>query len=120
MLNLAGQPGTGKTTRVARFVIEQIEQERSDRRPLIALAAPTGKAAVRLQEAVHEEADRLDVSAQTRAKKALPGGVKNRTFFSQPPGKGRRRPRKEPFLIGAVRESGTASCMKQSRHQSPL
>jgi exodeoxyribonuclease V alpha subunit len=55
---IAGGPGTGKTTRVARMVAELIEQAaaRGERAPLIALAAPTGKAAARLQEVVHEEA----------------------------------------------------------------
>ena len=50
---IAGGPGTGKTTRVARLVAELIE-ETVDRSPLIALAAPTGKAAARLQEVVYE------------------------------------------------------------------
>jgi exodeoxyribonuclease V alpha subunit len=35
---IAGGPGTGKTTRVARLVTELIEQAPSGRRPLIALA----------------------------------------------------------------------------------
>jgi exodeoxyribonuclease V alpha subunit len=54
---IAGGPGTGKTTRVARIVAELIEDEDSHplRPPLIALAAPTGKAAARLQEAVYEQ-----------------------------------------------------------------
>jgi exodeoxyribonuclease V alpha subunit len=52
---IAGGPGTGKTTRVAHIVSE-LTGEGS---PLIALAAPTGKAAVRLQEAVHEQSARL-------------------------------------------------------------
>ena len=51
---IAGGPGTGKTTRVARTVADLIEQA-VDRPPLIALAAPTGKAAARLQEAVYEQ-----------------------------------------------------------------
>ncbi len=51
---IAGGPGTGKTTRVARLVAELIERA-ADRPPLIALAAPTGKAAARLQEAVYEQ-----------------------------------------------------------------
>jgi exodeoxyribonuclease V alpha subunit len=51
---IAGGPGTGKTSRVARMVSELIEQA-ADRPPLIALAAPTGKAAARLQEAVYEQ-----------------------------------------------------------------
>ena len=58
---IAGGPGTGKTTRVARTVARLVEQGLAPgaprgRMPLIALAAPTGKAAARLQEAVHQEA----------------------------------------------------------------
>jgi exodeoxyribonuclease V alpha subunit len=54
---IAGGPGTGKTTRVARMVAELIERAAAEgsRPPLIALAAPTGKAAARLEEAVNEE-----------------------------------------------------------------
>jgi exodeoxyribonuclease V alpha subunit len=65
---IAGGPGTGKTTRVARIVGELIEQAAAceTRPPLIALAAPTGKAAARLQEAVHEETARLPVGASAR------------------------------------------------------
>lgn len=51
---IAGGPGTGKTTRVARIVAELLEG--AARPPLIALAAPTGKAAARLGEVVEEEA----------------------------------------------------------------
>jgi exodeoxyribonuclease V alpha subunit len=61
---IAGGPGTGKTTTIARIVALLAEGARP---PLVALAAPTGKAAARLQEAVHEEAARLDVSAETRS-----------------------------------------------------
>lgn len=58
---IAGGPGTGKTTTVARMVTEMISGAVADgsRPPLIALAAPTGKAAARLQEAVHQEAAAL-------------------------------------------------------------
>ena len=65
---VAGGPGTGKTTTVARIVAliaEQAAATRS-RQPLVALAAPTGKAAARLQEAVHEETARLPVDAEIR------------------------------------------------------
>jgi len=66
---VAGGPGTGKTTTVARIVALLAEQAgaRGSRPPLIALAAPTGKAAARLQEAVHEETARLSISEETRA-----------------------------------------------------
>jgi exodeoxyribonuclease V alpha subunit len=53
---LTGGPGTGKTTTVAgvlALVAEQHEHEHGDR-PRIALAAPTGKAAARLQSAVQD------------------------------------------------------------------
>ncbi len=65
---VAGGPGTGKTTTVGRIVALICEQAAAagGAFPLIALAAPTGKAAARLQEAVHAEAARLDVSAEIR------------------------------------------------------
>ena len=62
---VAGGPGTGKTTTVAR-IVALLEEQAGDTPPLIALAAPTGKAAARLQEAVHEEAARLDVDPEIR------------------------------------------------------
>jgi exodeoxyribonuclease V alpha subunit len=61
---VAGGPGTGKTTTVARIVALLAEQ--SDAPPLVALAAPTGKAAARLEEAVHAEAAKLDVTSSVR------------------------------------------------------
>ena len=65
---VAGGPGTGKTTTVARIVALLGEQALAagDPLPLVALAAPTGKAAARLQAAVAEEAERLDVPAEIR------------------------------------------------------
>jgi exodeoxyribonuclease V alpha subunit len=66
---VAGGPGTGKTTTVARIVALIYEQAaRSGAFPLIALAAPTGKAAARLQEAVRDEAGRLAVDDEVRAR----------------------------------------------------
>ena len=53
---VAGGPGTGKTTTVARIVALLAEQ--AGEMPLVALAAPTGKAATRLRQAVHDEAER--------------------------------------------------------------
>ena len=65
---IAGGPGTGKTTTVARLlalVVAQAEAAMS-RRPLIALAAPTGKAAARMAEAVHDEARKMDIDSSVR------------------------------------------------------
>ena len=62
---VAGGPGTGKTTTVARIVALLIEQSAASP-PLVALAAPTGKAADRLEKAVHDEARHLDIDAAAR------------------------------------------------------
>ena len=60
---IAGGPGTGKTTTVARVLALLAEQAayQAQPPPAVALAAPTGKAAARMAEAVHNEAHRIDV-----------------------------------------------------------
>lgn len=65
---LTGGPGTGKTTTVARLLALVAEQAESSglARPRIALAAPTGKAAARLQEAVQHEVAKLDAADRAR------------------------------------------------------
>ncbi|MCB0010121.1 MAG: AAA family ATPase, partial [Anaerolineales bacterium] len=64
---IAGGPGTGKTTTVARIAaLLMADAERGGRVPLIGLAAPTGKAAQRLQESVRGEAAGLAVSDSVR------------------------------------------------------
>jgi exodeoxyribonuclease V alpha subunit len=67
---VAGGPGTGKTTTVARVLALLDEQASAAGRrpPLVALAAPTGKAAARLEEAVRAGAGTM----------AVEDGVKNR------------------------------------------
>lgn len=60
---IAGGPGTGKTTTVARVLALLLDQPGAEQRPgrrlRIALAAPTGKAAARLEEAVRDATSRL-------------------------------------------------------------
>lgn len=65
---VAGGPGTGKTTTVARIVALLAEQAAASgtARSLVALAAPTGKAAARLEESVHGEARDLPVDEAIR------------------------------------------------------
>jgi len=88
---VAGGPGTGKTTTVARIVALLCEQS-PERPPLIALAAPTGKASARLQEAVHEEAARLDVSDTVRAQlRALSATTIHRLLGYRPGSRSRFR-----------------------------
>jgi exodeoxyribonuclease V alpha subunit len=88
---VAGGPGTGKTTTVARIVALLCEQSPA-RPPLIALAAPTGKASARLQEAVHEEAGRLDISDAVRAQlRALSATTIHRLLGYRPGSRSRFR-----------------------------
>ncbi len=61
---IAGGPGTGKTTAVARMLAVLSDQPGPP--PRIALAAPTGKAATRLQQAVRDEIATLAVADRDR------------------------------------------------------
>jgi exodeoxyribonuclease V alpha subunit len=61
---LAGGPGTGKTTTVARLLALLRDQPGPQLR--IALAAPTGKAAARLEEAVRAATAELSLDDQQR------------------------------------------------------
>ncbi len=67
---VGGGPGTGKTTTVTRILVLLDEQAEAAGAPppLVALVAPTGKAAARLEEAVHEEATTLALSERERAR----------------------------------------------------
>jgi exodeoxyribonuclease V alpha subunit len=62
---ISGGPGTGKTTTVVRILALLLEQARGPLR--IALAAPTGKAAARMQEAIRVNREELPVAALIRA-----------------------------------------------------
>ncbi len=55
---VSGGPGTGKTTTVVRILALLAGQRPADP-PLVALAAPTGKAAARLEEAIRQARDGL-------------------------------------------------------------
>jgi exodeoxyribonuclease V alpha subunit len=63
---IAGGPGTGKTTMVARVVALLAEQEADPSKLLVALAAPTAKAAAQLRDTLHAEAEALDVAPPVR------------------------------------------------------
>jgi exodeoxyribonuclease V alpha subunit len=67
---VAGGPGTGKTTTVARTVA-LLASLTPAAPPLIALCAPTGKAAARLQEALHSAAAVLPI--EPAAKRTMLG-----------------------------------------------
>ncbi len=80
---LTGGPGTGKTTTVAALLALLSEQASLAGRPgpRIALAAPTGKAAARLQEAVQAEIDKLDATDRERLAGIACGDVAPAAWF---------------------------------------
>ncbi len=58
---ISGGPGTGKTTTITKIMAFLLEQSEGNP-PTIALAAPTGKAAARLQEAIKNTKSKLNCS----------------------------------------------------------
>ena len=91
---VAGGPGTGKTTTVARILALLHEQATAlgQPPPRVALTAPTGKAAARLAAAVHDEAAALDVDPAVRAALvATPASTMHRLLGSNPSNRSRFR-----------------------------
>ncbi|KRF37916.1 exodeoxyribonuclease V subunit alpha [Nocardioides sp. Soil805] len=115
---ITGGPGTGKTTAVAGLLVALHEQAQAHGQGLrVALAAPTGKAAARLEEAVHgsatgfAEADRArltGLSAMTlhRLLRPLPG---NSTRFRH------HRGNRLPHDVVVVDESSMVSLTMMAR-----
>ncbi|MEO9384776.1 exodeoxyribonuclease V subunit alpha [Chromobacterium phragmitis] len=64
LMVISGGPGTGKTTTVVRLLA--LLAAMSPRPLVMAMAAPTGKAAARLSESVRAARDRLDVDDAVR------------------------------------------------------
>jgi exodeoxyribonuclease V alpha subunit len=64
---ITGGPGTGKTTTVARILALYLQLSGEDEEGRIFLAAPTGKAAARLQEAIRHAKTRLDCAPELKA-----------------------------------------------------
>lgn len=69
---ISGGPGTGKTTTVARILALLVEMANGDP-PRIQLAAPTGKAAMRLKQSMTHSLERLTIPEVVRS--ALPQEV---------------------------------------------
>ena len=118
---VAGGPGTGKTTIVARIVALLAEQAAAAgaAAPLVALAAPTGKAAARLEEAVHAEARGLPVAAEIRAQLlGLSGFTLHRLLGRDPASHSRfrhRRANRLPYDVVVVDETSMVSLWLMAR-----
>jgi exodeoxyribonuclease V alpha subunit len=66
---ISGAPGTGKTTTVLE-ILQRFVHESGEKRPRIALAAPTGKAAARLQELLRNL--HQDLAVDEKLKQSIP------------------------------------------------
>lgn len=111
---LAGGPGTGKTTTVSRLLALLREQHPDWR---IALAAPTGKAAARLEEAVRSSSAALGVDDQQRLGD-LPATTLHRLLGWRPDARSRFRHDRNnrlPFEIVVVDESSMMSLTMMAR-----
>ena len=116
---LTGGPGTGKTTTVARLLALLAEQAELDgrSRPRIALAAPTGKAAARLLEAVQIEVDALDQVDKDRLP-ALNATTLHRLLGSRPDTSSRFRHNRDnrlPHDVIVVDETSMVSLTMMAR-----
>nr|WP_090343739.1 exodeoxyribonuclease V subunit alpha [Mycolicibacterium malmesburyense]CRL74925.1 exodeoxyribonuclease V subunit alpha [Mycolicibacterium malmesburyense] len=110
---LTGGPGTGKTTTVARL----LGVLASGTRLRIALAAPTGKAAARLQEAVQLEVDKLD-AADREALSGLHATTLHRLLGSRPDTSARfrhNRANRLPHDVIVVDETSMVSLTMMAR-----
>ena len=116
---LTGGPGTGKTTTVARLLALLAEQAELDGKPRlrIALAAPTGKAAARLLEAVQLEVDAL-ANADRERLPALAATTLHRLLGSRPDTSSRFRHNREnrlPHDVIVVDETSMVSLTMMAR-----
>ncbi|MFN8032615.1 MAG: exodeoxyribonuclease V subunit alpha [Mycobacterium sp.] len=116
---LTGGPGTGKTTTVARLLALLAEQADLDGKPSlrIALAAPTGKAAARLQEAVQLEVDQLDPVDRARLQ-GLRATTLHRLLGARPDTSSRFRHHREnrlPHDVIVVDETSMVSLTMMAR-----
>ncbi len=112
---IAGGPGTGKTTTVARLLAALFEEAEGDGRrpPLVGLAAPTGKAAARMEEAVRAEAARIAISPATRERlREVSGSTLHRllgTRFDRPGRFRHHRGHRLPHDVVVVDEASMVS-----------
>jgi exodeoxyribonuclease V alpha subunit len=94
---ISGGPGTGKTSTVARILALLMELS-GDVSPRVLLAAPTGKAAMRLKQSIARSLEQLPIDAPLRG--ALEGDVTtvHRLLGVMPGKSGFRHNRSNPLL----------------------
>jgi exodeoxyribonuclease V alpha subunit len=118
---IAGGPGTGKTTTVARVLalLQAQAIAAQERPPLVALAAPTGKAAARLEDAVRQGAEALAIDReQIDRLRALSGKTIHRLLGFNPGNRTRfrhNRMNRLPHDVVVVDETSMVSLSLMAR-----
>jgi exodeoxyribonuclease V alpha subunit len=95
-LTISGGPGTGKTATVARILALTVELA-GGQQPRIALAAPTGKAAMRLRQSIMQAVEKLDLSDEVRSRLPIEVSTIHRLLGVRAGGNGFRHNRKNPL-----------------------
>jgi exodeoxyribonuclease V alpha subunit len=95
---ISGGPGTGKTTTVVKILALLAEQARGEKLA-IGLAAPTGKAAARVQDAIRTALDRLGLDADVRAAMPLEAHTLHRLLGARPDSIYYRHNRENPLPL---------------------
>jgi exodeoxyribonuclease V alpha subunit len=98
---VSGGPGTGKTHTVTSILALLADQARPAR-PRVALAAPTGKAAARLAEAVRLAGERLPLTAEESAAIPRQAMTLHRLLGTRPGRVGFRHDARNPLHLDAL------------------
>jgi exodeoxyribonuclease V alpha subunit len=96
---ISGGPGTGKTTTVIRILALLLAQQPEIR---IALAAPTGKAAARMQEAIRAAKDRVALPTAVLACIPDEASTIHRLLGARPGSSRLRHDRSRPLALDAL------------------
>ncbi|NOU23643.1 MAG: AAA family ATPase, partial [Methyloglobulus sp.] len=97
---ITGGPGTGKTTTVCKILA--VLQELADKPLLVALAAPTGKAAMRLQEAISQNLAELECPSSIKEHIPQTAITLHRLLGAKPPSPYFRHDARNPLVFDLV------------------
>jgi exodeoxyribonuclease V alpha subunit len=98
---ISGGPGTGKTTTVVKILALLAEQARG-RELAIGVAAPTGKAAARVQDAIAAALERLDLDLFTRESMPAEAFTLHRLLGARPDSVYYRHHRDNPLALDVL------------------
>jgi exodeoxyribonuclease V alpha subunit len=103
---ITGGPGTGKTTTLTKLLallIQLLEIEAPGaRKPIIHLAAPTGKASARVSESIAKALERLDIDAGIKERIPKKAGTLHRLLGSRPDSRRFKYNRHNPLAADIV------------------